>query len=54
MPWIPTVVVPLGARLGRDATVPQMATDTTGAYESIMGLRKGGKAVILVTYRGDW
>lgn len=31
-----------------------MTTDTTGAYESIMGLRRGGKAVILMTYRGDW
>jgi hypothetical protein len=31
-----------------------MTSDTTGAYEAIMSLRRGGKAVILVTYRGDW
>lgn len=23
-------------------------------YEPIMGLRRGGSAVILMTYRGDW
>jgi len=40
--------------MGSIATVRSMATDTTGVYESIMGLRRGGKAVILMTYRGDW
>jgi hypothetical protein len=37
--------------LGEDT---DMTHDTTGAYEAILGLRRGGKAVILVTYRGDW
>lgn len=23
-------------------------------YESILSLRKGGKAVVLMIYRGDW
>lgn len=23
-------------------------------YESILGLRKGGKAIVLMTTRGDW
>jgi len=23
-------------------------------YEPILGLRKGGAAVVLLTYRGDW
>lgn len=31
-----------------------MATDTTGVTEAILGLRRGGSAVILMTYRGDW
>lgn len=31
-----------------------MTTDVTGPYESILGLRRGGQAVILMTYRGDW
>jgi len=31
-----------------------MSNDTTGVYESILGLRQGGKAIILMTYRGDW
>jgi hypothetical protein len=31
-----------------------MTTDTSGATEAILSLRRGGKAVILVTYRGDW
>lgn len=35
-------------------TVPGMTTDATGATEAIMSLRRGGKAVILMTYRGDW
>lgn len=24
------------------------------AYEPILALRKGGSAVVLLTYRGDW
>jgi hypothetical protein len=31
-----------------------MTTDVTGVPESISTLRRGGKAVILMTYRGDW
>jgi len=31
-----------------------MTTDKTGVYESILGLRRGGRAVVLVTVRGDW
>lgn len=31
-----------------------MISDTTGASEAILSLRRGGKAVIVVTYRGDW
>ena len=33
---------------------PKMTPDNGGADEAILGLRRGGKAVILVTYRGDW
>ena len=29
-------------------------TELNEVYESILGLRKGGRAVILMTYRGDW
>jgi hypothetical protein len=31
-----------------------MASTPNDVYEPIMGLRRGGKAVILMTYRGDW
>jgi len=25
-----------------------------GVYEAILGLRRGGRAIVLMTYRGDW
>lgn len=28
--------------------------DRTNVYEPILGLRRGGSAVVLLTYRGDW
>jgi hypothetical protein len=31
-----------------------MARDPNQVYEAILGLRRGGKAVVLLTYRGDW
>jgi hypothetical protein len=31
-----------------------MTTDPNLVYEAILGLRRGGKAIVLLTYRGDW
>jgi hypothetical protein len=31
-----------------------MTVDPDLVYEAILGLRRGGKAVVLLTYRGDW
>ncbi len=31
-----------------------MESVADAVYESILALRRGGKAVVLVTYRGDW
>ena len=31
-----------------------MMADKSGVYESILGLRRGGQAVVLMTVRGDW
>lgn len=31
-----------------------MTVDPDQVYEAILGLRRGGKAVVLLTYRGDW
>lgn len=43
-----------GADRGAAATVPAMTTDPNLVYEAILGLRRGGKAIVLLTYRGDW
>lgn len=29
-------------------------TEDATVHEAILGLRRGGRAVILLTYRGDW
>jgi len=29
-------------------------TAANDVHEAILGLRRGGRAVILLTYRGDW
>ena len=39
----------VAARYGR-----VMTSDPNAVYEAILGLRRGGKAVVLLTYRGDW
>jgi len=36
----------------RDTLAPM--SDAASMYEPILGLRKGGAAVVLLTYRGDW
>jgi hypothetical protein len=28
--------------------------EASNVYEPILGLRRGGSAVVLLTYRGDW
>jgi len=32
----------------------RVMTDTDNVHEAILGIRRGGRAVILLTYRGDW
>jgi hypothetical protein len=49
-----STVVAIDPPLLADSYGRGMATDTTGVYEAILGLRRGGHAVILMTYRGDW
>lgn len=34
--------------------MPAMTDAAGSVYEAILGLRRGGKAVVLLTYRGDW
>ena len=29
-------------------------TEPNAVYESILSLRRGGKAIVLMIYRGDW